>query len=165
MPFARDIGREHADLAVGDLARGAGVLPRHTAGCLALLQKARLVNHQDGVILRQVFKRILAYDVAQRIGIPATPPQDRLLPPGTRVTGRFGPHPACLAPLLPQQPIKEQASRPGHPLLREQGAHPRLYLPKRCRPKLQHLLDRCTTHPASPNHPGEAQSASSKTQL
>ena len=55
VPFVRDIGREYADLAVGDLAPTgsspvaegprAGVLPRHAAGGLALLQKTGLVNH------------------------------------------------------------------------------------------------------------------------
>src|SRR4051795_11829914 len=54
VPLARDIGREHADLAVGDLARRTGVLPSHAAGGLALLQKTGLVNHQYGVIRRQV---------------------------------------------------------------------------------------------------------------
>src|ERR1041384_2853584 len=56
VPFVRDIGREYADLAVGDLARRAGVLPSHPAGCLALLQKTGLVNHQNGIIRRQVFE-------------------------------------------------------------------------------------------------------------
>ena len=85
VPLARDIGCEYADLAVGDLAptgsspvaKGprAGVLPRYAAGGLALLQKTGLVNHQNGVIRRQVLERIIAHDVAQRIGIPAaTPP-------------------------------------------------------------------------------------------
>src|SRR5215217_1914838 len=83
MPVPRDIGRKHADLAVGDLARRAGVLPSHAAGRLALLQKTGLVNDQNGVIRRQVFERVLAHNIAQRIGIPAAPPQDRLLPPGT----------------------------------------------------------------------------------
>src|SRR5215213_10673502 len=100
VPLARDIGREYADLAVGDLARRAGVLPSHAAGGLALLQKTGLVNDQNGVIRRQVFKRIVAHNVAQSIGIPAAPPQDRLLPPGARITRCLGPHPACLALLL-----------------------------------------------------------------
>src|SRR4051812_50177189 len=46
MPLARDIGRKYANLAVGDLARRAGVLPSHTAGGLALLQEPCLVHHQ-----------------------------------------------------------------------------------------------------------------------
>src|SRR3954451_19413157 len=53
MAAPRDIGCEHPDLAVGDLARRAGVLPSHAAGGLALLQKTGLVNHQNGVIRRR----------------------------------------------------------------------------------------------------------------
>ena len=165
MPVPRDIGREHADLAVGDLARRAGVLPSHAARGLALLQKTGLVNDQNRVIRCQVFERILAHNIAQSIGIPAAPPQDRLLPPGTGITRRLGPHPACLAPLLPQQPVKKQTGRYCYPFLREQRAHPPLYLPQRCGPKLQCLLDRCPAHPSSPNYPGKGQSVSSKMQL
>src|SRR4029079_1305513 len=107
MPVPRDIGREYADLAVGDLARRAGVLPSHAAGGLALLQKTGLVNDQNGIIRRQVFERVVAHNVAQRIGIPATPPQDRLLPPGTGITGRLRPHPARLAPFSPSSPSRK----------------------------------------------------------
>src|SRR3954453_18744479 len=108
MPVPRDIGREHADLAVGDLARRTGVLPSHAARGLALLQKTGLVNDQNRVIRRQVFERILAHNIAQRLGIPAASPQDRLLPPGAGVTGRFGAHPARLAPLLPSSPSRNR---------------------------------------------------------
>ena len=165
MPVPRDIGRKHADLAVGDLARRARVLPPDTAGRLALLQETGLVNHQHRVLVRQVLDHVLAHNVAQRIGIPAAPPQDRLLPPGTGVTRRFRPHPPRLAPLLPQQPIKKQTGRCRHPVLREQRAHPRLHLPQRRCPQLQRLLDRRTAHPSSPVYPGKGQSASSKLQL
>src|SRR3954469_13426084 len=115
MPAPRDIGREHANLAVGDLARRTRILPSDTARGLALLQETGLVNYQHGALIRQVLDNILAHDVAQRIGIPAAPPQDRLLPPGAGVTGRFRPHPARLASLLPQQPITKQNRRGRHP--------------------------------------------------
>src|SRR3954462_8926486 len=108
MTLPRDTGCEYADLAVGDLARGAGVLPPDTAGSLALLQKTGLVNHQHRAFVRQVLDHIPADNIAQRIGIPAAPPQDRLLPPGARITRRLGPHPARLAPFLPQQSVKKQ---------------------------------------------------------
>jgi hypothetical protein len=165
VPLARDIGREYADLAVGDLARRTRVLPRHAAGGLALLQKAGLVNDQNGVIRRQVFERILAHHVAQRIGLPAAPPQDRLLPPGAGVTGSLGAHPARLASLLPKQPIEKHTRRCRYPFLREQGAHPPLHLPQRCRPQLQCFLNRRAAHPSAPDHPGEDQNPSSKMQL
>jgi hypothetical protein len=131
LPARRNaIGREHADLAVGDLARGARVLPPNTAGRLALLQETGLVNHQHGALVRQVLNHVLAYNVAQRVGIPAAPPQDRLLPPGAGITRRLGAHPPRLAPLRPQQTIKKQTGRCRHPFLREQWAHPRLHLPQ-----------------------------------
>ena len=38
MTMARNVGREHADLAVCDLAGGTSVLPRHSARRLALLE-------------------------------------------------------------------------------------------------------------------------------
>ena len=119
MPVPRDIGRKYADLAVRDLPRGARVLSPDTAGCLALLQETGLVHDQHGVLIRQVLDDILAYNVAQCIGIPAAPPQDRLLPPGTGVTRCLGAYPARLAPFLSQQSIKEQTDRGRHPFLRE----------------------------------------------
>ena len=46
----RHIGREHADLAVGDLARRAGVLLPNIAGRLALLEEAGFVDHQHRIL-------------------------------------------------------------------------------------------------------------------
>jgi hypothetical protein len=112
-----------------------------------------------------VFERIVAHNVAQSIGIPAAPPQDRLLPPGTGITSRFGPHPARLAPFLPEQSVKKQTRRCRYTLLRKERAHPRLYLPQRRRPKLQRLLDRHTAHSPPPDQSEEGQSATSKLQL
>jgi hypothetical protein len=43
------MGRENPDLAVGDLARRAGVLAGNPTGCLALLQKPRLVHDKHGI--------------------------------------------------------------------------------------------------------------------
>src|SRR3954453_15990959 len=126
MPGPRDIGREHADLAVGDLARRTRILPSDTARGLALLQETGLVNYKHGALIRQVLDDILAHDVAQRIDIPAAPPQDRLLPPGAGITGRLGPHPPRLTPLLPEQSVKKHTGRRRHPFLREQRTHPRL---------------------------------------
>jgi len=47
------VGGEDADLAVGDLARRAGVLEPNAARRLALLEKAGLVDDQRGVGLAQ----------------------------------------------------------------------------------------------------------------
>src|SRR3954447_9320008 len=115
--------------------------PSHPAGRLALLQEPCLVHHQDGIRFGKRLDHVRTHNIAQRVGIPAAPPQDRLLPPGTGVTCCLGAHPACLAPLLSKQPINKQTGRRRHPFLREQGAHPRLHLPQRCRPQLQRFLD------------------------
>src|ERR1700733_1724488 len=52
--MARDIGQEYADLAVRDLPGRPRVLPRHTARCFALLQKAGLINDKDRVFIGQM---------------------------------------------------------------------------------------------------------------
>ena len=82
------------------------MLPRNTAGRLALLQEAGLVNDRHRVLVRPVRDDTPAHNIAQRIGIPAAPSQDRLLSPGAGSTGRFRPQPPRLAPLLPRQAIK-----------------------------------------------------------
>ena len=75
MTVARNVGGEHADLAVRDLARRTGVLTRHSARRLALLEKAGLVDHQHRIVIRQMLDDIVAHDVAQRIGIPTPRPR------------------------------------------------------------------------------------------
>jgi hypothetical protein len=82
-------------------------LPGNAAGGLALLQKSSFVDHQYGIIVGQRFQRIFAHDVAQIIGTPQPTPQDRLLPPWSRIARRFCPHPARLASLLAQQAVQE----------------------------------------------------------
>ena len=117
----RHIGGEDADLAVGDLARRARVLARNSARRLALLQKTGLVDDQNRILISQRFQRVIAHHVAQGIRVPSPPAQDRLLPPRTGIARRFRAHPARLAPLVPQQPVEEQARRGRHPLLRNNG--------------------------------------------
>src|SRR6202022_3421578 len=51
MAVARNVGSEHADLAVRDLACGTSVLPRHSARRLALFEKAGLVDHEDRIVI------------------------------------------------------------------------------------------------------------------
>ncbi len=70
-----------------------------------------------------------------------------LLAHRTRIARRFRPHPAGLAPLIPQQTVKEQTGRRRHTVLREQGPYPSLHIPQRCRPQPQRRLNRCTRHP------------------
>src|SRR5260370_22835858 len=54
MTVARNVGSEDSDLAVRDLACGAGILPRNSARRLALLEKAGLVDHEDRIVIRQM---------------------------------------------------------------------------------------------------------------
>ena len=146
MAVARNISREHTDLAVRDFAGGPGVLARNAARRLALLEKTGFINHQHRVGIGQRFDDVVAHDVTQRVGVPLSAPQHRLLSPRTRITGRLGAHPAGLTALLAEQPIQEQAGRDGHALLLEQRPHPRLDVAQCRRPKFQCRLDRRTRH-------------------
>ena len=49
MTTPEDIGCEHTDLAIGNLASRTGILPTDTAGRLALLEKAGLIKHENGI--------------------------------------------------------------------------------------------------------------------
>jgi hypothetical protein len=118
-------GREDADLAVGDLARRAGVLAGDAARRPALLEEAGLVDDEDRVRLGERLDRVVAHQVAERVGLPAAAAEDGLLPPGAGIARRLGPHPAGLAPLRPEQPVEEQPRRGRDPLLREQRPHRR----------------------------------------
>jgi hypothetical protein len=141
------VGGEDADLAVGDLARRAGVLPRHAARGLALLEEAGLVQDHHGIRCRQGLEGIVAHDVPQCIGLPAAAAEDGLLPPRAGIARRLGPHPAGLAPLGAEQAVQEQPRRGRHPLLGEQRPDPPLHLPQRDGPQLQRILDRDARHP------------------
>src|SRR3954468_24385091 len=99
MPVPGDIGREHADLTVGDLAGRARVLAPHPAGGPPLLEKAGLVYDQHRTRIGQGLKGIVAHQIAQRLGVPLSPAEQRLLAPGARIARRLRPHPARLAPL------------------------------------------------------------------
>jgi hypothetical protein len=147
MAVARHIGGEHADLAIGDLARRTRVLARNPARRLALLQEAGLVDNQNRLLVGQGFQRVIAHNIAQRIGIPPAAAQDRLLTPRAGIARRLRPHPARLARLVTQQPVKKLSRRRGDPLLAEQITYPSLHIPQRRRPKLQRRLDRCVRHP------------------
>ena len=51
MTMTRNVGSEDADLAVRNLACRTGVLPRHAARRLALLEKASLVDDEHRIII------------------------------------------------------------------------------------------------------------------
>jgi hypothetical protein len=57
------------------------VLARDSARSLALFQKVGLIDNQNRVLIARRFQRVLTDNVAQCVGIPLSPPQDRLLAP------------------------------------------------------------------------------------
>ena len=69
-PWRRHIGGEHADLAIGDLARRARVLARNATRRLALFQKAGLINDKNSLLISERFQRVIAYDVPVSIDLP-----------------------------------------------------------------------------------------------
>jgi len=152
MTVTRNVGSEDADLAVGDLAGGTCVLPRHSARRVALLEKAGLVDHEHRIVIRQVLNDIVPYDVAQGISIPIPAAQDRLLPPWARIASRLRAHPTGLALLFSEQTFQEQTCIRRNTLLPEQRTYPLLDLSKRRRPQRKRLLNRRCPRPRSPNH-------------
>src|SRR6195256_4326350 len=70
MTVARNVSSEDADLAVRNLACRPGVLPRHAARRLALLEKAGLVDDENRIVVRQMLDDIVANDIAQSIRVP-----------------------------------------------------------------------------------------------
>jgi hypothetical protein len=72
MTMPGNMGCEHTDLAIGDLAGRTCILPTDPARCLALLEKTGLIKHENGIGIRQCLKRVTAHDVAQGIRVPAS---------------------------------------------------------------------------------------------
>ena len=126
---ARHIGRKHSDLTIRDLARRARVLACNPARRLALLRKAGFVYDENRILIAKGFQHVIAYNIAQGVGAPLTAAKDRLLTPGTRITGCFRAHPAGLARLVPQQTIQKLTSRCRHALLKKQRPNARLHVP------------------------------------
>src|SRR5665213_3653091 len=152
MAMTRNVGSEDADLAVRNLACRTGVLPRHAARRLALLEKASLVDHEDRIVICQMLDDIVAHDIAQGIRIPIPATQDRLLPPWTRIASRLRAHPAGFALLIAEQTFQKQACVPRNPFLPEQWTYPLLNLLKRRSPQRKRLFNRRSTRPRSSNH-------------
>ncbi len=114
------VGGKDPDLAVGDLAGRARVLARHAAGGLALLEKAGLVQNQHGILVGQALDHVVAHHIAERVGLPATAAEDRLLPPFSPLCGlslrgiAFGDGPGSPAASARIQPVLRRSgpSRP-----------------------------------------------------
>jgi hypothetical protein len=71
-PLRTGIGQEHSQLAVVDLAGGAGVLALHPHRGGALLREPGLVHHQHRSWIAQVLDHIGAQVVADPVGIPVS---------------------------------------------------------------------------------------------
>src|SRR4030088_3472493 len=95
---------------------------------------------------------IVAYDIAQGIGIPIPTTQDRLLPPWARIASRLRAHPTGFAPLISEQTFQEQTGIRRNTLLCEQRTYPLLDLSKRRRPQRKRLFNRRWPRPRSSNH-------------
>src|SRR5665213_650374 len=152
MAVTLNVGRDHPDLTVRDLARRTGILPRHSARCLALFEKAGLVDHQHRIVIGQMLDDIVADDIAQGIGVPIPATQDRLLPPRAGIASRLRAHPTGLALLISEQTFQEQACIGRNTLLREQRTYPLLDFSKRRRPQRKRLFNRRCPRPRSSNH-------------
>src|SRR6185312_10330520 len=152
MAVPRNIGGEHSDLAIGDLARRASVLARDPTRGLALFQKAGLINDQNRVRIAQRFQHVLTYNVAQRLGVPLPAAQNRLLAPRAWIASRFRPHPTRLARLTAQQAIEKLPRRGRYPVLRKQRTDALLDVSQRRSPQRQRILNRRTTNHQIPNH-------------
>src|SRR6201987_2060967 len=152
MAMPRHVGGEHSDLAIGDLARRASVLARDAARGLALFQKAGLIDDQNRVLITKRFQRVLTDNVAQRVGVPLPPAQDRLLAPGAWIAGRFRSHPTRLAWLVAQQSVEKLPHRGCNALLRKQPTDALLDLSQRRSPQRQRIFNRRATNHQIPNH-------------
>ena len=145
--MARHIGGEDADLAVGDLARRASVLPANATRRLALLQETGLINHQNSIVIRKGFNDILTHNVPQCVRIPSPAAKNGLLPPRTGIARCLRAHPTRLAPFITQKAVQERTRRRRHTILCEQRPHPSLRIPQRISPEFQRRLDRSTHNP------------------
>ena len=145
---ARHIGGEDADLAVGDLARRAGVLPRHAARRLALLEKAGLIDHQHRISVGQVLER------HSRARCRAAHPRPSDRGPGwpAAATGRDRPppRPASSRSCAARRPSSPSRNCPADAATRScvNSGRIRAFTSRSDdAQKLQRRLDRCTRHP------------------
>src|SRR6478735_5496049 len=107
MAVTRHVGSKNTDLTVRNFARRTSILPRYSARCLALLEKAGLIDHQHRVLVGKMLSDIVAHHIAQSIGIPPVTAQNRLLPPWPRSARRLRPHPSGFATLVAKQTVHE----------------------------------------------------------
>jgi hypothetical protein len=105
MAMPRDITGKDTNLAVRNLARRTGILPRNAAGRLALLEKSSFIDDENRVFVSKRLKRIAAHDIAQFIRLPTAAPQNGLLPPRARIARSLRPHPTRFPAFIAEQAI------------------------------------------------------------
>src|SRR5260370_22314238 len=147
MAVTRHVGSKNTDLTVRNFARRTSILPRYSARCLALLEKAGLIDHQHRVLVGKMLCSIVAHQVAQCIRIPPVTAQNRPLPPWPMIARRLRAHPSGFTTLDAKPPCHEQARVQSCALLRDQWTYPLLHLSPRRFPQLTRRLNRCYDHP------------------
>jgi hypothetical protein len=110
VPAPGGVGQIHRDLGVLNPPGGAGVLPLHPDRVLALLQIARLINHEDRIRLGERVDNVAAQVITHRLGVPARSSKQMLQPVRSQVTAMLGDRPAVLA-LQPAQHPEHQPAR------------------------------------------------------
>src|SRR5215210_136207 len=119
MPMAAGIGEKDTNLAVLDAPSRAGVLAMDAGRLGAFLEKARLIQHQDRIVIAQVLDHIGPQVITECIGVPVHAREERLHAVRGTVAGCLGEVPA----VLPLQGSKQA-------LKISQGASARLRAPK-----------------------------------
>ncbi len=97
MAFGRLPGQEHPDLAVVDLTRSPGGPALDAHALFALLDKARLVDGQHGVLCSQAAKHHAGLFVAQGVRIPRATSEQVLEAIRPVQARRFRPRPTVFA--------------------------------------------------------------------
>ena len=145
------IGEKHPDLRVLNPAGRSRILPRRANRMLALLHKARLVDHQNPVRVAKRRKRIIAHPIAKRLRRPLASPKQRLHAIGPLEPRRLGHQPAGLALNPGKQPVDEQSRRPPQLHPRKHRTHLILKPPQLRFPRQQRSRPIRNHHPSLQN--------------
>ena len=117
-PLGRGVGQKYPDLAVLDPPRRAAILPLHPNGLVPLLQKSRLVHHQNSMDVAQMLYHVVPEIVADQVGVPDAGGQQVLHPIGGGVPRLLRQLPAVLAfhgTEQPPQVVQRPPTRLGTP--------------------------------------------------
>src|SRR5205814_7448060 len=127
-PLGRDVGQEHTKLTVLDPPGGTGVLPLHTRGFGALLEKTRLIGHHHTAGITKVVQHVAAQIIAHRAGVPAVIAQQSLHTIRGQITGLLGQRPGVLPLRTRKQPQQIHPRPPTRVRLRETTSYQRKHV-------------------------------------